>query len=138
MTALPTDKEDAGKGQMPAGNAKHEGAGDRVRSVVAAATAVWALGMAVLWIYSMVSAFRLKRQLIGAVPDEKSGAGRIYLCDYIHTAFVVGVLRPRIYLPTALTETERSYILLHEKTHIKRGGSYLSAAGVSSTVAALV
>lgn len=121
MTALPTDKEDAGKGQMSAGNAKREGAGDRARSVVAAATAVWALGMAVLWIYSMVSAFRLKRQLIGAVPDEKSGAGRIYLCDYIHTAFVVGVLRPRIYLPTALTETERSYILLHEKTHIKRG-----------------
>ena len=32
MTALPTDKEDAGKGQMPAGNAKHEGAGDRTRS----------------------------------------------------------------------------------------------------------
>lgn len=81
---------------------------------------VWITGVAVMWIYSAVSMFCLKRKLIGVVPYEKSPEKRIYLCDYIRTAFVMGVLHPRIYLPTALTETERRYILLHEETHIRR------------------
>lgn len=81
---------------------------------------VWIMGVAVMWIYSAASMICLKRKLIGVVPYEKSPEKRIYLCDYIRTAFVMGVLHPRIYLPTALTETERRYILLHEETHIRR------------------
>ena len=81
---------------------------------------VWIIGVAVMWGYSAVSVIRLKNKLIGAVPDEKNAYKNIYLCDYIRTAFVMGVLRPRIYLPTMLTETERCYILLHEETHIRR------------------
>ncbi|MDE7477384.1 MAG: M56 family metallopeptidase, partial [Lachnospiraceae bacterium] len=84
-----------------------------------ACSIVWITGVVVLWMYSVVSMFRLKRKLIGAVLDEKNAAKNIYLSDYIGTAFVMGVLRPRIYLPTTLTEAERRYILLHEKTHIK-------------------
>ncbi|MDE7185822.1 MAG: M56 family metallopeptidase [Lachnospiraceae bacterium] len=96
-----------------------------VRGAGTASTAIWVLGVVFLWLYSAVSVLRLKRQLTGASPDEKSGAANIFLCDYIHTAFVMGVLRPRIYLPTTLTESERRYILLHEKTHIRRGDHIL-------------
>ncbi|MDE7416684.1 MAG: M56 family metallopeptidase [Lachnospiraceae bacterium] len=81
---------------------------------------VWIMGVTVLWVYSAVSIIFLKRKLIGAVSDEKNADKNIYLCDYIGTAFVMGVLRPRIYLPTTLTENERRYILLHEETHIRR------------------
>lgn len=94
---------------------------DSPSNVQTACATVWLLGSIVLWLYSIVSIIRLKRQLIGTVPDQKSAHNNIYLCDYIHTAFVMGVLRPRIYLPTTLTETERHYILLHEQTHIRRG-----------------
>ncbi len=94
---------------------------DSPSNVQTVCAAVWLLGSMVLWLYSIVSIIRLKRQLIGTVPDQKSTHNNIYLCDYIHTAFVMGVLRPRIYLPTTLTETERHYILLHEQTHIRRG-----------------
>jgi len=81
---------------------------------------VWIMGVTAMWIYSAVSMIRLKRKLIGVVLDENSPEKNIYLCDYIGTAFVMGVLRPRIYLPTMLTETERRFILLHEETHIRR------------------
>ncbi len=84
-------------------------------------SAVWILGMIVLWAYSAVSVIVLKRKLIGSVLDENSPENNIYLCDYIRTAFVMGVLRPRIYLPTTLSGDERRYILLHEETHIRRG-----------------
>lgn len=77
---------------------------------------VWLTGAAVLWVYSIISVFRLKRRLAAAVCDRDN----IFLCDYIQTAFVMGMFRPRIYLPTALAETERQYILLHEQTHIRR------------------
>lgn len=98
---------------------------DSPSNVQTVCAAVWLLGSMVLWLYSIVSIIRLKRQLIGAVPDQKSAHNNIYLCDYIHTAFVMGVLHPRIYLPTTLTETERHYILLHEQTHIRRGDHVL-------------
>ncbi len=78
---------------------------------------VWLIGAAALWIYSIVSIVLLQRQLVGAVREDKN----IYLCDYIGTAFVWGIVHPRIYLPTTLAKTEWEYILLHEKTHIRRG-----------------
>lgn len=103
--------------------ARHDGFAGR--NAVLGYSVIWMLGMAALWIYSVVRIICLKRQLIGTVPDQKSAHNNIYLCDYIHTAFVMGVLRPRIYLPTTLTETERHYILLHEQTHIRRGDHVL-------------
>lgn len=84
-------------------------------------SAVWLTGLAVLWGYSAVSMFLMKKKLVGAVWDVNGSGKNIYLCDYIGTAFVMGVLRPRIYLPTTLNENERQYILLHEQTHIRRG-----------------
>lgn len=136
VITLPTDEARFGKGQTPAGSIRREETTSGVAksqgrnpvlgfSVRDAEIIIWAVGVLALWIYSVVSAFRLKRQLVGAVLDEKCGAVLIYLCDYIRTAFVAGMLRPRIYLPTALTQTERQYILLHEKIHIRRGDHIL-------------
>lgn len=82
---------------------------------------VWLCGVAALWGYSAVSMLRLRRRLVGAAPVEK----HIYGCDYIGTAFVLGAVRPRIYLPTTLGDAEREYILLHERTHIRRGDHIL-------------
>ena len=44
----------------------------------------------------------------------------IYLADYIPSPFVMGLFRPKIYLPSTLTETERGYILRHEQYHLRR------------------
>lgn len=89
---------------------------DPLEAPMAIATLVWLAGICALAIYSAVSLIRLHRRLVGAVPLEK----RVYLADHIDTPFVLGLIRPNIYLPSALPERERDYILLHERHHIRR------------------
>lgn len=83
---------------------------------VFAGSLLWALGIAALLIYSVVSLLRLHRRLRLAVPDR----GNVYLVPNLETPFVLGVFRPKIYLPAGLSGEEKRYILLHERTHIKR------------------
>ena len=83
---------------------------------VAVLTLTWLTGMALLLLYSVVSLLRLRRRLVGAVRLEDN----IYLADYIPSPFVMGLFRPKIYLPSTLTETERGYILRHEQYHLRR------------------
>ncbi|WP_063892677.1 M56 family metallopeptidase [Paenibacillus sp. Leaf72] len=77
---------------------------------------IWILCMLVLLIYSLASVFLLKKQLKDAQRVERN----IYEAGNLKTPFVLGFIRPKIYLPVGLDATERSYILLHEQTHIKR------------------
>lgn len=84
---------------------------------------LWIAGVAALLIYSIFSLARLKKNLVGSVKvDDK-----INHADHIVTPFVMGIIYPRIYLPSALTETEKNYILMHEKHHIKRGDHIFKA-----------
>lgn len=79
-------------------------------------TCLWPIGMGVLAVYSLVSFVRLKRRLIGAIPLE----GNVWLADHIDSPFVLGLVHPKIYLPSFLSEGETEYILLHEQTHLRR------------------
>jgi beta-lactamase regulating signal transducer with metallopeptidase domain len=76
----------------------------------------WFTGIAVLLIYSIISLLRLRSKLVGAVKWRDN----IYLADHIESPFVMGLLHPKIYLPSMLSEQEQEYIILHEQTHIKR------------------
>ena len=88
---------------------------DPLEAPMAAATWVWMAGAAAMVLYGGASLLRLRRRLTGAVPLEKG----VYLADHIGAPFVLGLVRPRIYLPSALPEAEREYILLHERCHIR-------------------
>ncbi|MDO4262034.1 MAG: M56 family metallopeptidase [Eubacteriales bacterium] len=82
---------------------------------------IWLLGVAGMLAYSVVSMCRLKKRLTAAVRERDC----IYRLPDGGTPFVYGVLRPRIYLPSGLSEEEERYILLHEQTHIRRGDPLL-------------
>lgn len=77
---------------------------------------VWLAGALAMAVWGAAAYLRLRRRLRTAIPLGK----RVYLAEQISTPFVLGLLRPRIYLPAALQE-ERTYILLHERLHIRRG-----------------
>ena len=77
---------------------------------------IWILGIIALLIYSFVSILILKRQLKAAQLVEKN----IFEARNLKTPFVLGLIRPKIYLPVGLNVDERDYILLHEQTHINR------------------
>ncbi len=76
----------------------------------------WLTGAVVLLIYGVKSYFTLKQKMRSAVRAESN----IYEAENIKSPFVLGVFRPKIYLPTGLTEQERGYIVLHEQTHVRR------------------
>ena len=78
--------------------------------------ALWTLGVVILWCSGMLSAVRLCQQVSCSMKFQ----GNVYLADHIASPFVLGVLWPRIYLPSNLEEKEQAYILLHEKYHIFR------------------
>lgn len=82
----------------------------------AVGTFLWALGIILLLAYSAISLIKLVCRLKSAKRIEDG----VYSSDRIETPFVIGIFRPRIYLPENLSEEEKRYILLHEKTHIKR------------------
>lgn len=84
---------------------------------------LWSAGVVVLLLYSVLSLVKLRKNLVGSVKVDDG----IYHADHIVTPFVMGIIYPRIYLPSALTETEKSYILMHEKHHIKRGDHIFKA-----------
>lgn len=78
---------------------------------------IWLGGIVSLILYSMVRIWKLKRNLKPAIWETEN----IYSMKGIISPFVIGVFRPRIYLPSTLKQEEKEYILLHEQTHIKRG-----------------
>lgn len=77
---------------------------------------IWILGILALIIYSLLSTIKLCKILKGSKLLRKN----IYEAHNIHTPFVFGLLRPKIYMPFGLSEIEKSYIIKHEETHIKR------------------
>ena len=77
---------------------------------------IWMLGIAVLLAYGVISYFRLKRRLATATLVNNN----IYEADGIKTPFVLGLIKPRIYIPINLPGNELGYIIKHEETHIRR------------------
>ncbi len=86
------------------------------RGVIKLASRIWLLGIAGLLLYALVSYIRLKGKLTTAILVRDN----IYETDRIQTPFVLGLTRPRIYLPSGLAGAEADYIIKHEKTHIRR------------------
>ena len=78
--------------------------------------AVWLIGITTLLIYSVITTVKLYSKLRNA----KHIKDNIYLVNGFKTPFVFGIIYPKVYLPDRLLESEKSYVLLHEQTHIKR------------------
>ena len=81
------------------------------------ASAVWLAGAVIMVLYGIGSWVVFKRKVAASVHF----ADKIYVCDYIDSPFILGVIRPRIYIPSSLDESERELVIAHEMAHIKRG-----------------
>ena len=79
--------------------------------------AVWAAGVVVLLVRAAAGYCRLRRMVTLAckTPDG------CYTCAAVVTPFTLGVLHSRIYMPQSLQGPPRRAVLLHERTHIRRG-----------------
>ena len=77
---------------------------------------VWLIGLGVMLLYALVSYLRLRRRVSVSLPVQD----HIYLCDAISSPFILGVVKPHIYLPSGLDEVQQQNVLSHEQAHLTR------------------
>ena len=87
-------------------------------------TGIWLAGVGVMALYGIGSYLYLRRKVAPAVREE--GA---WLCDHVASPFILGLFRPRIYLPSGLEEDYRASVLAHEHAHIRRGDHWWKPLG---------
>lgn len=80
------------------------------------AAIAWLAGAALLLIYSGISYIRLYLQIRASLRLRDN----LYICDSVESPFLLGIFRPRIYLPSGVEEAQLDYIIAHENAHIKR------------------
>ena len=78
---------------------------------------IWAAGVLVLLVMALLSFLKVRRR-VGASIECSPG---VRLCDGIDTPFLLGLVRPTIYLPSGLSEEEQKYVLAHEIAHKTHG-----------------
>lgn len=79
-------------------------------------TGIWLFGIAALFLYSAVSYWRLRRKVCEAVILR----GNIYQSEKVCSPFVLGIIKPKIYLPYHMDSREMDHVIAHEQTHIRR------------------
>ncbi len=84
--------------------------------IVGVASYIWLTGLVLMVLYCVASYIILKRKVSASVHYNNN----IYYCDNIETPFILGVIKPKIYIPSGVNESDLQFILEHEKSHIKR------------------
>ena len=77
---------------------------------------IWLCGMAGMLLYTAISYFQIYRQVKESAPLSDN----VRMCDRIDSPFILGIVRPRIYLPSDIDTADREYVLAHERAHLKR------------------
>ncbi|NBH14434.1 hypothetical protein D3Z36_09655 [Lachnospiraceae bacterium] len=75
---------------------------------------IWEMGLLLMIIYAAYSYWKLYRKVRESVKWKEN----IYFCDGIGTPFILGVVRPRIYLPSFIDASQAVYVEAHEKAHL--------------------
>ena len=85
-------------------------------TVLPVLSVIWLAGVGGMLLYMAFSTFRIWRKVQVSARE----AGNIFLSDNLTSPFIMGVIRPRIYLPSGIGEEEKAYVLAHEQAHLKR------------------
>lgn len=76
---------------------------------------VWCFGVSLMLSYLVFSYFKMLWLVREAVPERE----KIWVCDAVTTPFILGIIRPKIYLPSGLLEPNREYVIAHEQSHLR-------------------
>lgn len=80
------------------------------------ASVIWIIGVTGMLLYALISYLRIHSKIREAVQLKEN----IWICDHISTPFILGIFRPRIYLPSSMDEADKEFVVSHEKAHLKR------------------
>ena len=79
-------------------------------------TIVWTIGILLLVAYTVISYWRLRRKVDTAVRYKDN----IFQSENVKSPFVLGVIKPRIYLPFNMNGQDLEHVVAHEQAHIHR------------------
>ena len=85
---------------------------------------VWAVIAACFAVYSLISYLRLKDQVRDAIRIRGG-----WESNKIETAFILGFIKPKIYIPMGMDSQSRQNILAHERTHLDKGDHWIKMIG---------
>ena len=77
---------------------------------------IWIIVCVGIILYAIGSYIYFRRKAKASICIKEN----IFICDYISTPFILGIIKPKILLPSTLSEEESRYVLAHEKAHLKR------------------
>ena len=77
---------------------------------------IWCIGIAAMLLYAVISYVRVRQSVAERAPYE----GNIFLCDHVKSPFILGLVRPKIYLPSSMDEAAMGPVIDHEKAHLAR------------------
>lgn len=92
---------------VPANNGFH---------VMAMFSVIWLLGIVTMLVYTFISYLRLHRKVETAVLLQDN----VFQSEEVGSPFVLGIVKPRIYLPFKIEETDLEHVVAHEQAHICR------------------
>lgn len=93
--------------------------------LMSAAGVLWAVGAICLSGYALISLLRIHKKVREAVPLWDN----IRICDAVQSPFILGLIRPRIYLSSSTDPEQLPYVIAHEQAHIKRKDHWWKAIG---------
>lgn len=114
ISTVPPVMDTAGTAPMP--SVTPEASVNPLQVLIFVGMIIWLIGMAVMVTVSVVNYFRLKKGLRFATRME----GNVWQCETVRSPFLVGLIKPKIYLPYGLDDKTQEYILAHERYHLKR------------------
>ena len=85
-------------------------------NVMTILTIVWIIGILLLATYTVISYWRLNREIDTAVRYKDN----IFQSENVSSPFVLGIINPRIYLPFSMNEQDMEHVVAHEQAHICR------------------
>ena len=77
---------------------------------------LWLVVAVVILLYAAVSYLLLCREVAASVQIDH----RLWVCDDIREPFILGIFRPRIYLPSGMEENTKACVIAHERAHLRR------------------
>lgn len=86
---------------------------------------VWLVGIAAILIYGIVSYIKVKKSVSTAVLLD----GNVMQCETVKSPFILGVFKPKIYLPFGMDDETRNHVVAHENSHLKRRDHWIKPLG---------
>lgn len=94
-------------------------------SIVTILSVIWFGGCGIMFIYFVFSVIRIRRRTRISVPADiplelkSQSLAPVYVCEGIHSPFITGLFKPRMYIPEGMDARNLAYVIRHENAHIR-------------------